>query len=172
MRYILDRYTDVFAICRFGDDLGFKTSTLVSPDTIRRHIIPQYRRVIDLIHASGRPFLWHSCGNIFAIMDDMIEIGIDAKHSNEDNIALFDDWITRYGDRIGLLGGIDLDLLCRETPEAIFSQALRDGKRFRRQAKGYALGSGNSIPDYVPPDSYLALVRAAEAIRSLEAETA
>lgn len=164
----LDRYTDTFAICRFGDDLGFKTSTLVSPDTIRRHIIPQYRRVIDLIHASGRPFLWHSCGRIFAIMEDMIEAGIDAKHSNEDNIAPFDDWIALYGDRIGLLGGIDLDVLCREAPEAIFGMVVEAGKRFRAAANGYALGSGNSIPDYVPLDGYLAMVRAAQTIRGSE----
>ena len=65
----------LFAICRFGDDLGFKTSTLVSPRVIRQHIIPQYQRIIDLIHAAGRPFLWHSCGCIFSVMDDVISPG-------------------------------------------------------------------------------------------------
>jgi len=168
----LQRHRDTFAICRFGDDLGFKTSTLLSPETIRRQILPQYRRVISIIHASGRPFLWHSCGNIFAIMEDMIELGIDAKHSNEDNIAPFDDWITRYGDRIGLLGGIDLDLLCRESPDAIFNYVLESGTRFREQSNGFALGSGNSIPDYVPLEGYLAMVRAAQEIRSAETRTA
>jgi len=44
----LQRYAGCFAICRFGDDLGFKTSTLVSPRTIRQHILPQYQRVIQL----------------------------------------------------------------------------------------------------------------------------
>jgi uroporphyrinogen decarboxylase len=168
----LDRYTDVFAICRFGDDLGFKSNTLLSPDTIRRQILPQYRRIIDMIHAAGRPFLWHSCGNIFGIMDDVIELGIQAKHSNEDNIAPFDTWIDRYGDLIGLLGGIDLDLLCRESPEDVFRHVLCSGRRFRERAHGYALGSGNSIPDYVPLDGYLAMVRAARAIRRSEARGA
>jgi len=51
----LERYSDDFVICRFGDDLGFKTSTLVSPVMIREHIIPQYRRVIDLIKSAGKP---------------------------------------------------------------------------------------------------------------------
>lgn len=101
----LDRYADVFAVCRFGDDLGFKTSTLTSPNTIRQHIIPQYKRVITRIKAAGKPFLLHSCGNIFAIMEELIAIGIDAKHSNEDVIAPFDEWIRLYGDRIGLMGG-------------------------------------------------------------------
>ena len=77
----------------------------MSPALIRQVVIPQYKRVIDLIKAAGKPFLWHSCGKIFAIMDDVIALGINAKHSNEDVIAPYDEWIARYGDRIGLLGG-------------------------------------------------------------------
>jgi len=53
----LQRYSRHFAICRFGDDLGFKTSTLVSPKIIRTHILPQYKRIIDLVHQVNRPFL-------------------------------------------------------------------------------------------------------------------
>jgi len=98
----LEDYSDIYVICRFGDDLGFKTSTLLKPDQIRDFVIPQYKRVVDLVHANNRPFLWHSCGNIFEVMEDVIEIGIDAKHSNEDIIAPFDKWISLYNDRIGL----------------------------------------------------------------------
>ncbi len=164
----LERYGDPFAICRFGDDLGFKTSTLVAPGTIREYIIPQYRRVISLIQQTGRPFLWHSCGKIFSIMEDMIDLGINAKHSNEDTIAPFDDWIERYGHRIGLLGGIDVDILCQRTPEEIWADVIQKGRRFRDRARGYALGSGNSIPDYVPVEGYLAMIRAAQQIRHNE----
>ncbi len=127
-RRFLGQYADVFAICRFGDDLGFKTSTLVSPRIIRKHIIPQYRRVIDLIHGAERPFLWHSCGCIFAVMDDVIALGIQAKHSNEDGIADYEQWIQRYGERIGLLGGIDLDILCVKTPAEVYELVLAAAK--------------------------------------------
>jgi uroporphyrinogen decarboxylase len=166
----LDRYAEPYAICRFGDDLGFKTSTLVSPATIREHIIPQYRRVITRVCNAGKPFLWHSCGNIFSIMDDVIALGIGAKHSNEDIIAPFERWIALYGDRIGLLGGIDVDILCQQSPDAIFDRVVELGQRFRQQANGYALGSGNSIPEYVPVEGYLAMIRAAQRIRDIEAQ--
>ena len=162
----LDRYSDDFVICRFGDDLGFKTSTLVSPVMIRTHIIPQYRRVIDMIKSAGKPFLWHSCGKIFEIMEDVIDLGIDAKHSNEDVIAPFDRWIELYGDRIGLLGGIDVDLLCQKEAPEIVVEVVEKGTRFRDSARGYALGSGNSIPEYVPVEGYLAMIEGAKRIRS------
>ena len=163
----LQRYTETFAICRFGDDLGFKSSTLVSPKTLRTHVLPQYKRIIDLVHQAERPFLWHSCGKIFAIMEDVIDLGINAKHSNEDVIAPFDTWIEKYGERIGLLGGIDVDLLCCEPSDTIVEQTVEKGGSFRTQAKGYALGSGNSIPDYVPVEGYLAMIEAARKLREL-----
>ncbi len=163
----MERYGDFYAIYRFGDDLGFRTSTLVSPQMIRTYILPQYRRVISLIKSSGKPFLWHSCGNIFSIMEDMIALGIDAKHSNEDAIAPFEQWIARYGDRIGLLGGIDVDILCQKTPYEIQEIVVERGLRYRRAARGYALGSGNSIPDFMPVEGYLAMIEAAQKIRQI-----
>jgi len=161
----LQRYAQHFAICRFGDDLGFKTGTLMSPSTIIEHVIPQYRRVIELVHGHHKPFLLHSCGNIFSVMDEIIAVGINAKHSNEDVIANFEEWISRYGDRIGLLGGIDVDILCTKDPAEAFDVVVERGRRFRQQANGYALGSGNSIPEYVPTEGYLAMIRAAQQIR-------
>ena len=101
-------------------------------------------------------------------MEDVIAIGINAKHSNEDVIAPFDEWIRLYGDRIGLLGGIDVDLLCVKPPEEVFAEVVDQGSRHRSNAKGFALGSGNSIPDYVPVDGYLAMIEAAKHIRKVE----
>ncbi len=167
-RRFLAKYSEHYAVCRFGDDLGFKTSTLLRPDTIRNYIVPQYKKIVDLIHAHQKPFLWHSCGNIFAVMEDIIAIGIDAKHSNEDIIAPFEKWISLYGDRIGLLGGIDVNILCNFKPDEIREKVFAAGQNFRRPANGYALGSGNSIPDYIPVDGYLAMIEAAQRIREKE----
>ena len=88
-------------------------------------------------------------------MDDVIALGINAKHSNEDIIAPYERWIELYGDRIGLLGGIDVDILCRKPPAEVYDIVLVRGQKYRSLAKGYALGSGNSIPDYVPVAGYL-----------------
>jgi hypothetical protein len=80
---VIDKYSDIFVFYRMGDDLGHKTSTMLEPAIIREHLFPQYKRIIDLIHRSGKKFLLHSCGNIFPLMNDLINLGIDAKHSNE-----------------------------------------------------------------------------------------
>ena len=161
-------YSDIFVFFRMGDDLGHKASTMLAPPVIREHLFPQYKRVIDLVHQSGKRFLLHSCGCIFEVMEDLLALGIDAKHSNEDQIAPFDLWVERYAGRIGLLGGVDVNELCLQKPQEIFDSVVEKGKRFRAHAKGYALGSGNSIPEYVPVDGYLAMIEAVKKIRADE----
>ena len=163
---MIRRYDDLFVFYRMGDDLGFKSATLLEPETIRQHILPQYKRVIDLAHATNKKFLLHSCGNIFEIMDDILALGIDAKHSNEDEIAPFDVWIEKYGNRIGLFGGIDVNTLCLNPYDEVYKTVLEKGTRFRNMAKGYGLGSGNSIAGYVPVEGFIAMIDAVKQIRS------
>ena len=154
----MDEFSDAFCVMRFGDDLGFKSSTLLSADDIRKHILPQYRRITGKVHFKGKPFLLHSCGNLFNVFDDIIEIGnIDAKHSNEDEIAHFAVWVEKYGDKIGNFGGVDTDVLCRYSGDYIRNYVLDCLERVKGHG-GIAFGTGNSIPDYVPTGGYLAMI--------------
>ena len=153
----LREYGDIYCVCRFGDDLGFKSNTLLPSEDIRRCIVPAYREIIAEVHRAGKPFLLHSCGCIFNVMEDLIEAGIDAKHSNEDQIAPFPEWVERYGDRIGNFGGIDTDAVCR-LPKEEMETYIRNVIETCQGHGGFAFGSGNSIPDYVPLDQYLCMV--------------
>ncbi len=164
-RRFLAEFGDLFAVCRFGDDLGFKSSTLLVPQDIRALVIPQYRRVVDLVHAAGAPFLLHCCGNIFDVMEDIIGgARIDAKHSNEDQIAPFPVWVERYGKGIGLFGGVDMNALCT-LPESEIRRYTLEVLHACAAQEGLAVGSGNSIPDYVPAAGYLAMVNAVREYR-------
>lgn len=164
-RFMKD-YSDIYCVCRFGDDLGFKSQTLISHESILRDVIPQYRKITDLVHSYDKPFLLHSCGQIFDVMDAMIdEGGIDAKHSNEDQIAPFSEWVNRYGDRIGNFGGVDMNVLCMNTEDEIRSY-INEVIEYSVDKGGFAIGSGNSIPNYVPLEGYLAMIEAVKAYRS------
>ena len=166
--YTLERYGDLFCVARLGDDLGFHSSLLTSPHVIRERVLPQHRRIIDLAHRKGLPLLFHSCGCIFEMMNEIIAGGIDAKHSNEESIAPYQRWIDLYADRIALFGGFDLNLIVRSTPAEIQSAVRQNVPRYRERCRGYALGTGHSIPEYVPPENYLALLEVSEEIRQKE----
>jgi len=149
--WVLKNYRYLFVFCRMGDDLGYRSSTMLEPDTIRNFILPQHKRVIDLVHSYDRKFLLHCCGNIFSIMPDILANGIDAKHSNEDQIAPFKKWIDDYNQDIGLFGGFDMNELIVNDYDYVYEKVLREGTEFREITNGYGLGSGNSIPDYRSP---------------------
>jgi uroporphyrinogen decarboxylase len=141
-----------------SDDMGFKTGTLISPDDLRQFVLPGHRLMAEMSHQAGRPYLLHSCGNLELIMEDLIEdVGIDARHSFEDTIETVTEADDRYGDRIALLGGIDVDFLCR-ADEGQVRQRVRDTLEQCMPGGGYCLGTGNSVANYIPLDNYLAML--------------
>jgi uroporphyrinogen decarboxylase len=149
-----DRVRILFA----SDDMGFRSGTLISPDDLREFVLPGHKRLAALAHDAGRPYLLHSCGNLDGVMDDLIDdVGIDGKHSFEDAIEPVAEFKTRYGDRIAVLGGIDVDLLGRADATTIRAR-VRETLEQCMPGGGYCLGSGNSIANYVPVDGYLAML--------------
>jgi uroporphyrinogen decarboxylase len=141
-----------------GDDMGYKTATLISPAHLREYILPWHRRFAAMAHERGVPYFLHSCGNVVPIMEDLIEdVGIDGKHSYEDAIIPVQDFQSRYGGRIAVLGGLDLNILSGKSVDDV-----RNRVRFLLETCGergrYALGSGNSVPSYVPVENYLAMI--------------
>jgi uroporphyrinogen decarboxylase len=143
----------------FSDDLGFFSGTLVSPDVLRRHVLPHYKKVADVTHQAGNLLVFHSCGNMYKLMDDLIDdIGIDAKHSFEDKILPVEEAYRRWGDQIAILGGVDMDLLGRGTEEQVRARTREILDVCGANGTGYCLGTGNTAANYIPKQNYLAML--------------
>ena len=148
---------DVVGALVLGEDMGFKTQTLLSPEVYREYLFPWHAKLVKVVHTHGKPIILHSCGNLREIMDDIIDCGWDAKHSFEDEIEPVWEAKQRYGDRIALLGGFDMNKLC------LMSEGeVRQHTRFLIEkcspGGGWALGTGNSVPSYVPTNNFLAML--------------
>jgi uroporphyrinogen decarboxylase len=95
------------------------------------------------------------------VIDDIIDdLGYDARHSYEDNIIPVERAYEDLHDRIAVLGGIDIHFLATATPEEIYRRCRLMLERTSERG-GYALGSGNSIADFVPNENLLAMISAA-----------
>ncbi|MCL2351782.1 MAG: hypothetical protein FWC55_04530 [Firmicutes bacterium] len=144
-----------------NDDWGFKTQTFLSVRHMREYIFPWHKKICQAAHKAGKPVVLHSCGYAGEVFEDIIEdMGYDGKHSYEDIIMPVEECYDRWGGRIALMGGIDVDFLIRSDVAEIKKRcrAMLD----RAEAKGaYALGSGNSIPEYIPYEKYLAMLECA-----------
>jgi uroporphyrinogen decarboxylase len=157
---VFDMYcaTEQVAALWLGDDLGSKNGLLVSSAFLRERILPWYRKFAELAHQHDRPFLLHSCGKTNEIMPALVaDVGIDAKHSFEDAIQPVEDFIERWGDRVAVMGGVDVNLLALGDEAAIRRRVLQVLER-GAPTGGYVCGSGNSIPNYVSPGNYLTMI--------------
>ncbi len=159
-----DAYTR--AVCDFecvrvlwgSDDMGFKGGTLIAPDTLRELVLPWHASSARIAHEHGKMYWLHSCGNIEAIMPDIIHrVGVDAKHSFEDVIMPVENVCDLYAADIGILGGIDVDFLCRADESAI-RRRVRQVLDHCLPYGGYCLGTGNSVANYIPLDNYLIML--------------
>ena len=141
-----------------NDDWGFKTQTMLSPADMRKFVFPWHKKIAQAIHAANKPAILHSCGKLDEVMDDIIDdMKYDAKHSFEDTIEPVEKAYDRYSDRIAILGGIDMDFACRSNPDQIKKRC--QAMLAKTEKKGaYALGTGNSVPEYVPDENYLAMI--------------
>lgn len=141
-----------------SDDMGFKTGTLISPKDLREFVLPGHKKLAQMAHDAGCPYIIHSCGNLTRIMPDLIEdVGIDGKHSFEDTIEDVCQVKHTYGQYIALLGGIDIDFLCRAS-EAEIRQRVRQTLTVCQPGGGYCLGTGNTVANYIPIENYLVML--------------
>lgn len=104
-----------------GEDMGFKTQLLLSPEFLRRYIFPWPKKFSELAHKNGLLYLLHNCGFCEPIMEDLIEeVKIDGKHSFEGGIMPVWEFKRKYGDKIALWGGVDeVMFLARVIPSSI-----------------------------------------------------
>lgn len=137
-----------------ADDFGFKSSLLIPPDALKEYVLPWHAECAAVAHDKGKPYLLHSCGNLGEIMDDLIiDVKIDGKHSFEDKIMPVTEAARLYGDRISIIGGIDLDFLIRSEEKAL-RKRVRDTIDVCMGDTGYCFGTGNSVANYVPVQNY------------------
>jgi len=148
-----------------NDDWGFKTQTMLRPEEMRTYVFPWHRKIVKAIHDAGKPAILHSCGQLDLVMEEIIgDMKYDAKHSYEDSIEPVEKTYERLAGRIAVLGGIDVDFICRSSPDAVYDRSRAMLKRTEKKG-GYALGSGNSIPEWVPQEGYFAMLRAVQETR-------
>ena len=149
---------DCVKIAFGGDDMGYKTGCMIDPKVLIEHCLPWHKRLCEVYREGGCINILHSCGNTRDLMPTLIdEVGYDGFNSFEDTIELVTDAKRDYGDRAALIGGIDVDFLCRADETAI-RRRVRDTLEVCQPGGGYCLGTGNSVANYIPLQNYLAML--------------
>jgi uroporphyrinogen decarboxylase len=167
---VFDYYRQVIGIEEVGaifhaDDMGHKTSSIISPNKLGKFVLPWLKKYAALAHDYNKMFFIHSCGNHYSsgLIEDLIEeVKIDGFHSFQDIILPVAEFKAQYGERVATLGGVDVDKLSR-MDEANLRDYIRNILELCMPGGRYALGSGNSVTNYVPLENYCIMLEEARA---------
>jgi uroporphyrinogen decarboxylase len=147
------------------DDWGSQTALMISPGMWRSFFKSHYRQLFAEAHQLGMDVVFHSCGNVMDLVDDLIEVGIDVLDPVQPGAMDMDELARRYGGRVSFCGGIDLQqLLTSGSPGQV-----RDGVRQlidtlgRPFGGGYIVSPANVLTPDIPFDNLEALFEAAHA---------
>lgn len=125
----------------YYDDIATERGLFMSPQTYRELIKPYHKKIFDAVHEMGMFAVQHTCGKAQDVVEDMIEIGVDAWSSvqpTNDICAL----IEKYGDKISFCGGYDTNGPCSQetaTPDMIINEVHRVVDTYGPYHKAFAL---------------------------------
>lgn len=152
------RYIDVLVI---ADDMGSQRGPIIKPQLYRKMIKPIHARYVQLIRQhTGAKILNHACGSIVNLVEDYIDIGIDALNPMQVSAVGMSpqELKSRFGGRMAFWGGIDTQsLLPTGTPEEVRS-AVRSTLDIMGRDGGYVLAAVHNIQDDVPPANVWAML--------------
>lgn len=148
----------------FGDDLALQTGPFFSPEVFRAMLKPYFTELYGAMHktAPQSAVVHHSCGSVYRLLDDLIDMGVDVLNPLQPNAAdMSPEKLKPAGaGRLCFHGGIDLqDLLPHGTPEMVRAEAARR-MRILGQGGGYLCAPAHSLPEDVPAENIVALCQA------------
>ncbi len=143
----------------YSDDIAYSEGLMVSPAVLHKYFFPWLSKIGNLAKSHGKPLIYHTDGDVRSVMPEIIACGVDALHPIEPKAMPLADVKKNWGDRLCLIGHVDVDLLSRGTPEEVRETVRRNLDI--AGGSGYMVGSGNSIPEYVKFENYLAMLQAA-----------
>jgi len=160
---VLERAADEGAdILLTGDDYAQRKATMMSPEHFARFILPYLQKAVDVAKSRGVPFIKHTDGYLWEVMDMIVGTGIDGIDPLEP-IAGMDigEVKRRYGDRVTVCGNVDCtEILPHGTKEQVID-AVKETIAKASPGGGHILASSNSIHPGVKPENYRTMVEAA-----------
>ena len=142
----------------FSDDWGCQRGLLMSPDDWRRFYKPAYKRMFDRVSAGGAHVWMHLCGNITAILPDLIDIGLNVLNPVQPQAMNVRQLSREFGGKVCFNGGVDVQgTLIRGTPDDVKREIHELVSLFGKFDGGYIGGTSHSIMPETPLDNVITL---------------
>ena len=144
-----------------GDEYAWRRGPVMSPAQFREFVYPYLEELVQHIHECGAYVVKHSDGNLWPLLDMIVDTGIDGINPLEP-IADMDigEVKAAYGERVCVIGNIDCgDLLCRGSTDQVRA-AVKECMAKASPGGGHILSSSNSVQSGANPDNVAAMAEA------------
>jgi len=155
----------------YSDDIAYTGGLMLAPEFFREHLFPWMRKIGVLCKNKKIPFIYHSDGVLWEVVEDLVEMGVTSLHPIEPQSMDVGEVKSRVAGRLAVLGSVEVDTLCRGSREEV-EALVRDRLRRAAPGGGYCLGSSNSIPDYVNVENYITLLELGDRLGTYPIEIA
>lgn len=160
---------DLVDIIFCADDLGMQNGPIVSPDIYRRLFKPRHKRYFQFIHDhSSAKLALHTCGSVWDLLDDLIEIGVEILNPVQVSAAKMDTFQLKKqcGNKLCFWGAIDTQhVLPRENTEEV-KREVKKRINHLSPGGGYILSAVHNIQPDVPPENIVIMYKSARSIRT------
>ena len=139
-------------------DYSSSQGPLMSPKHFKKFVYPVLKQHCEAVHEKGGYFIKHTDGNTWAILDMMIEAGIDGYQGIQLNAGMdMKKLKEKYGNKICLFGGVDCDTLVKGSKEDI-KKEVEYAIKYATLGGGLVITSGNSLMVGTRYDNYMAML--------------
>jgi uroporphyrinogen decarboxylase len=150
----------------FSDDWGSQRGLLINPEDWRKLYKPAYAEMFERVRAGGAHVWMHLCGDITAILGDLIDIGLSVLNPVQPQAMDVEILAREFGGKVCFNGGVDVQgTMIRGTPQDVRDEVRRLVDLFGRYNGGYIGDTSHSIMPETPLDNVIALYEAFEELR-------
>ena len=159
VKYCADVEADAFL---FGDDWGSQNGIIIGPPKWRKFIKPAWKRVYDEVHKQGKKVISHSCGSVYDILPDAIEIGLDMLESVQPEAYGMDPFKLKleFGDKLGFWGTLGSQSVIPFFKPDEIKEHIRKLKKELGKNGGYILAPAKPFQPETPLENVTAVIDA------------
>jgi uroporphyrinogen decarboxylase len=146
-----------------ANDMGMNNQTLISPESLRSFFLPQLAEQVLETKKAGVKVILHSCGNVRAILDDLVTAGIDCLNNMQSAAGMdIAEIKNTYGNKLALMGNVDATNVMTVDDPRIIEEAVIETIRVASPGGGHILATDHSFHEGIPlknVDTFLAACR-------------
>ena len=162
---IIEALGENIDIIMFGDDFGLQNQPIMSPAMFRERVKPLLKKMIGTIKPlTQAKIAMHTCGSVFAYIDDFMDIGIDVLNPMQSNAKDMDPLRIKEKTvgKMALWGGIDTHVVLPKGSEQDVREEVKNKIAVYGKGGGYMLSADHNILVDVPPSNLVTMFEAAQ----------